>query len=483
MDKEIVKFITGRILIIVGLLMVVPLLVSVIYQEPVRYALSFLFTMLITIASGWWLSRNPSKVQRLYAKEGFLIVSLSWILSSFFGALPFVLSGDIPSFIDAFFETVSGFTTTGASILNDVEALAKSTLFWRSFTHFIGGMGVLVFALAIFPNTESDSVHIMKAEMTGPTFGKLVSRLSSSARILYTIYIVMMLVVVGLLWLVGAPLFDALVLSFGVAGTGGFGLVNGSIAPYDNATVELILSIGMILFGINFNLFFLMANKQVKEALKNEELKWYLSIIAISTVLIAINLSMNTYPAMRSLRDSFFTVASVITTTGFSTALFGQWPLFSQLIILLLMFMGGMAGSTAGGLKISRIALLLKSGWSGLKRAVRPNRVVTVHFEEKRVENRELESIFNYIVVYAVIFVLTMLVVSFETPDFISAFSTVAATINNIGPGLGVVGPAYNFSTFSPFIKGMLSVVMLMGRLEIFPILILLTPNTWRKSI
>ena len=481
MDKDLVKFITGRILIIVGILMIFPLIVSLLYQEPFRYTRSFLLTMLLTVATGWGLSYKKLETQTLYAKEGFIIVSLSWVLVSFFGAIPFVLSGDIPSLVDAFFETASGFTTTGASILNDVEALSHSMLFWRSFTHFIGGMGVLVFALAILPSSESDSVHIMKAEMTGPTFGKLVSRLSSSARILYIIYIALMLVVVALLWLVGTPLFDALLLSFGVAGTGGFGLVNGSIAPYDSAIVEFILGVGMLVFGINFNLFFLIANKQIKDALDSEELKWYLGIVGLGILLITGNLAMNAYPFFGSVRDSFFTVASVVTTTGFSTAEFGQWPLFSQLVVLVLMFVGGMAGSTAGGLKISRIALLVKSGLAELKRIVRPNRVVTVHFEGKMIETKSLAEIFNYVIIYGVIFILTMLLVSFETPDFISAFSTVAATINNIGPGLGVVGPAYNFSAFSPFLKLVLSFIMFMGRLEIFPILILLTPNTWRK--
>lgn len=483
MNKDIVRYVTGRILMVVAGLMFFPIVVSLIYREPIRYLLSFLFTAILMVGIGFSFSRTKMNTHKLYAKEGFIIVALSWILVSAFGALPFVISGDIPSFVDAFFETSSGFTTTGSSILTDVEALSHSMLFWRSFTHLIGGMGVLVFALAVLPSSDSESVHIMKAEMPGPTFGKLVSRLSSTARILYIIYFVMTLVVIFLLWLAGLPLFDSLLLSFGVAGTGGFGIVNGSVAPYNSVAIELILGIGMLIFGINFNLFFLMVNKEFKQALKNEELKWYLRIVGISIVLISINLVMHAVPVLTSLRDSFFTVSSVITTSGFSTALFEHWPMFSQLILLLLMFIGGMAGSTAGGLKVSRIAILVKSGIAELKRAVRPNRVVTVQFENKLMDEKELNKIYSYVIIYAFIFVATTLMVSFEAPDFISAFSTVATTINNIGPGLGAVGPGGNFSMYSPFIKVVLSFIMIMGRLEIFPVLILLSPNTWRKRI
>lgn len=483
MNKDIVRYVTGRILMVVAGLMFFPIVVSLIYREPIRYLLSFLFTAILMVGIGFSFSRTKMNTHKLYAKEGFIIVALSWILVSAFGALPFVISGDIPSFVDAFFETSSGFTTTGSSILTDVEALSHSILFWRSFTHLIGGMGVLVFALAVLPSSDSESVHIMKAEMPGPTFGKLVSRLSSTARILYIIYFVMTLVVIFLLWLAGLPLFDSLLLSFGVAGTGGFGIVNGSIAPYNSVAIELILGIGMLIFGINFNLFFLMVNKEFKQALKNEELRWYLRIVGISIVLISINLVMHAVPVLTSLRDSFFTVSSVITTSGFSTALFEHWPMFSQLILLLLMFIGGMAGSTAGGLKVSRIAILVKSGIAELKRAVRPNRVVTVQFENKLMDEKELNKIYSYVIIYAFIFVATTLMVSFEAPDFISAFSTVATTINNIGPGLGAVGPGGNFSMYSPFIKVVLSFIMIIGRLEIFPVLILLSPNTWRKRI
>lgn len=483
MNKQFIRYTLGYIILIIGGLMGLPLLVSLIYREPLRHTLSFLLTSLLTMLVGFHLSRTELESRKFYAKEGFVIVSLSWILASVLGAIPFVLSGDIPSFIDAFFEVSSGFTTTGASILTDVEALSHSMLFWRSFTHFIGGMGVLVFALAILPQAESGSVHIMKAEMPGPTFGKLVSRLSSSARILYLIYLVLMIVILLLLWWAGAPFFDAVLLSFGTAGTGGFGVVNGSVAPYDNFTIEVILSFGMLAFGINFNLYYMMLNQQFKKALQSEELKWYLGIIGVSVLLITLNLVMNSYGLGSSLRDSFFTVSSVLTTTGFSTALFDNWPLFSRMVLLILMFFGGMAGSTAGGLKISRIMILIKSSWAEIKRTVRPNRVVTIRSEDRRVDLEVTNAIFSYIAIYTIIFVLTMLLVIFETPDFISAFSAVAATINNIGPGFGLVGPSQSFAAFSPPIKLLLSFVMIMGRLEIFPILILLAPNTWKKRI
>lgn len=473
----------GYILVIIGGLMGLPLVVSLTYQESARYPLSFLFTGLLTMTVGFLLSRTELKTRRFYAKEGFIIVSLSWILVSFFSAIPFVVSGDIPSFVDAFFEMTSGYTTTGASILNDVEALSHSMLFWRSFTHFIGGMGVLVFALAILPQAESGSIHIMKAEVPGPTFGKLVSRLSSSARILYIIYLALTVVVILLLRLAGAPMFDAILLSFGTAGTGGFGIVNGSVAPYDNLAIELILAIGMITFGVNFNLYYMMLNQQVKKAFQSEELKWFLGIIGVSVLLISINLTIHAYGWTNSLRDSFFTVSSIITTTGYSTALFDSWPLFSQLILLMLMFMGGMAGSTAGGLKISRVMILVKGAWAEFKRTIHPNRIVTIRFEDQRVDSKLLNTVYSYVTIYAFLFVGSMLIVSLETPDYVSAFSAVAATINNIGPGLGMVGASQNFSSFSPMIKIILSFLMIMGRLEIFPILILLSPNTWRKRM
>lgn len=481
MNTQFIRYTLGNILMILAGLMLLPLIVSVIYQESWVNIASFLGTSLVTLVIGFALSRTKLHRRTFYASEGFTIVSLSWILISFFSAIPFVLSQQIPSFIDAFFEMASGFTTTGASILLDVEALSHSMLFWRSFSHFVGGMGVLVFALAILPKAESSSVHIMKAEMTGPTFGKLVSRLSSTARILYFIYFTFMMITLVCLYLAGLPFFESILLAFGTAGTGGFGVLNGSIAPYDSFTVEMILSIGMIIFSINFNLFYLVYIHQAKRILKSEELRWFLAIIAIAVLLISINLISTSYGVSNAFRDSFFTVASIISTTGYSTALFDHWPLFSQLILILLMFVGGMAGSTAGGLKVSRILLLVKIGWAEIKQTIRPNRVVAIDYEGRRIDSKLANTVLSYLVVYIIIFIVAVLVISLETPNLLSSFSTVAATLNNIGPGLGIVGPSQNFAHFSPFIKIFLSFIMIMGRLEIFPMIILFAPNTWLK--
>lgn len=462
--------------------MIAPLLISLLYREPARYPLSFLASIALVFAIGFAVSRKKPVKDDLYAKEGFIIVALSWILLSFFGSFPYVLSGDIPSLIDAFFETASGFTTTGASILADVTVLSRSTLFWRSFAQFIGGLGVLVFVLAILPKTESESVHIMKAEVPGPTFGKLVSRLSSSARILYIIYIAMTVLIVFFLWLGGPSLFESILLGFGAAGTGGFSIRNGSVSVYDSAYIEMVLSIGMLLSSLNFNLYFMTWTGLGKEALKSEELKWYLGILTGSIILVAMNLISINQEVGLAFRDSIFTTISFVTTSGFSTVNFGNWPLFSQLILIALMFMGGMSGSTSGGLKVSRIVILLKVAWAELKRTSHPNRVVSIQFEEKPIEENITKSILRYILVFLLVFAAVLLVVSLESPDFASAFGTVTATLNNIGFGPGLIGPESSYAFYSPLTKLFLSFVMIMGRLEIFPMLILFSPSIWRRK-
>ncbi|MCA9764850.1 MAG: TrkH family potassium uptake protein [Carnobacterium sp.] len=481
MNKSVVKFIIGRILRIEAVLMIAPLIVSFIYKEDKVYQFSFLIVMVTLLLISQLLCRGKVDKRQMYAKEGFIIVSLSWIVLSFFGSLPFVISGDIPSFIDAFFETSSGFTTTGSSILTDVEALAHSMLFWRSFTHLVGGMGVLVFALAVMPQTGSESVHIMKAEVPGPVFGKVVAKLSASARILYAIYLAMAAVMVILLLFGGMSFFDALLHAFGTAGTGGFGVRNGSILAYDSAYIDVILSIGMILFGINFNLYYFILIGHIKEAFSSEELRWYFAIIGSAIFLICLNIC-TTYESIGTMvRDVFFSVSSIITTTGFSTVNFGEWPLFSRMILLLLMFFGGMAGSTAGGLKISRIALLIKSSVAEFKRMSQPNRIVVIKHEKKTIEQDTLRSVVNYLLVYIVIFIALVLIISLDFNDFESAFSSIVATFNNIGPGLGTVGPMGGYSGLSNWSKIVLSFVMIAGRLEIFPIIILFSPRTWRR--
>lgn len=483
MNVSMVKYTIGRILQVEALLLLAPLIVSIIYQEEWKYPFSFLSISLLLLTTGYLLSRKKPTKKNMFTKEGFIIVSLSWILLSFFGALPFVVNGDIPSLIDAFFETSSGFTTTGSSILTDVEALAKSSLFWRSFTHLVGGMGILVFALAILPQIESESVHIMKAEVPGPVFGKLVSKLSSSARILYKMYLIMTVVVVILLLFGGMNLFDSLLHAFGAAGTGGFGIKNGSVLPYDSAYIDYVLSFSMLIFGVNFNLFYLVVIGQVKEALKSEELRWYIGIVFAAVFLIGLNLYSHYDSFWKMIRDVFFSVSSIITTTGYSTADFGSWPIFSQTILLVLMFFGASAGSTAGGLKISRVAILWKTAVSEFKRNAHPNRVVTIKYEGKPLDKGIKHSVTNYFVIYIIIFFALLLLISIDAPDFMSAFSAVAATFNNIGPGLGTVGPLASFAHISDFSKVILSFAMIAGRLEIFPILILFNRNTWRKHI
>ena len=438
--------------------------------------------MVLLLFSSLLISKKIPENQKIYAKEGLVIVSISWIALSLFGALPFVFSKRIPSFIDAFFETVSGFTTTGASVLTNVEALENSLLFWRSFTHLVGGMGVLVLALAILPKNNNQSLHIMKAEVPGPTFGKLVAKMSYNSRILYMIYIFITIVITVLLKLGGMSLFDSIVHAFGTVGTGGFGIKNSSIAYYHSSYIDYVLGIGMLLCGMNFNLFYALLLKNYKQVFKNEELKYYCGIVAIAIIAIAVNIS-SSYTSIRLLfRDVFFTVSSVITTTGYSTVDFDTWPVFSKTILLLLMFVGGCAGSTAGGLKVSRIAILFKTVVGEFKKIGTPNRVINIKMDKKVITKELSSGISTYLMLYITIFLIAILFVAWDSPDFLSAFSAVAATFNNIGPGMGIVGPTSNYASFSNINKVMLSLIMLLGRLEIFPILILFSPSLYKKS-
>lgn len=479
MNKRIIFYTLGRLIQIFGALLVLPLIVSLIYQESSEFILSYVITAALSILAGFLLTRVKVKDTAFYAKEGFIIVSLSWILVSFIGALPFVFNGDIPSIVDAFFETSSGLTTSGSSALSSTDHMAHSSIFWRSFTHLVGGMGVLVFALAVLPKVDSETVHIMKAEVPGPQFGKLVARLSDSARILYIIYIIFTLITIAGLVILGMPFFDSMIYAFGAAGTGGFSMNDAGVRMYNSNAIEVFLSIAMVVFGVNFNLYFLLLFGYADKFFKSEELKWYLGFVIGATVLIAIQLAVYGQQVGQALVDSLFAVTSVITTTGYGTANFGQWPLFSQLILLLLMFIGGMAGSTAGGLKVSRIAVAVKAAFAEYKRMLHPNRNVSVMMEGEHVNATLLRSISSYIFVYALVFVAALIIISFDANDFLTAFSSVAATLNNIGPGLGEVGPAGSFAFYNPLSKIVLSFVMIIGRLELFPILILFSPKTW----
>ncbi|MDI9469195.1 MAG: TrkH family potassium uptake protein [Bacillota bacterium] len=482
MNRHMVAFVCGRILLLLVALLLPSLIVALVYGEGWTGVWPFLVTMLIAAAPGLALSLRRPTNTRIYSREGFVIVALSWFGFSVIGALPFLLSGVITCPIDAFFEAASGFTTTGASILLDVEALPHSLLFWRSFTHLIGGMGVLVFALAVLPSIESDDVSIMQAEVPGPVFGKLRARLSHTARLLYLIYLAMTAVLVVFLCLGGMPLFDALVHSFGTAGTGGFGIKNNSVAFYNSSYIDYCLAIGMFLFGVNFNLYYMLLYRRGREILRNEELRWYLGIALAAIIAISLDLIPHYSSFSHLIRDVVFSVSSVMTTTGFSIVDFAAWPLFSRIVLLLLMFVGAMAGSTAGGLKVSRVAIYAKTFIQELRLQVSPNRRLPVRFEGRPLGSHLLTRTGRYLFLYIGVFTILLLITSFNAPNFLSAFSAVAATFNNIGPGFDVVGPTGNFAGFNRPTTLVLAIGMIMGRLEIIPVLVLLAPRSWRRG-
>lgn len=479
MNFKMIRFLLSRMMMTEALLLTPSLMVCIFYGEKFQNFIAFFVSIITIIVFSLLLGAKEPKDNSFYIEEGFIVTSLGWILMSLFGALPFVISGSIPSLIDAFFETASGFTTTGASILTNVEALSRSLLFWRSFTHLAGGMGVLVFMLAILPVSNS-SIQLMKAEVPGPTFGKLLSRINKTARVLYSMYIALTAVIAFALVIAGMPLFDSLVHAFGTAGTGGFGIKASSILHYNSALIEMILAVGMIMFGINFNIYYLLMIGQVKPVLKNEELRWYLGIIFMAVALISINLAGQYNNILQLLRDVFFTVSSIITTTGFSTVNFDSWPLFSKVILLFLMFSGAMSGSTGGGFKVSRIAIYIKTAIIEFKRALNPSRVLHVNFEGKKIENDMLKKISFYLLLYITFFSIVLFIISLDLNDFESAFSAVSACINNIGPGFGSVGPTQNFAALSGLSKIILSLTMIAGRLEIIPMIILFAPSTWK---
>lgn len=479
MNFKMVFHTIGNILKIEALLLILPLIVSLIYKEGTY--LSFLITIGSLFLVGFLLSIKKPKNTVIYAREGFVIVGASWIIMSLFGALPFVLSGEIPNFIDALFETVSGFTTTGATILKEVEPLTKGILFWRSFTHWIGGMGVLVFVLAILPNTNGDSIHLLRAESPGPQVGKIVSKVRFTARILYCIYVAMTLIQIIFLVCGEMDLYEAIVHSFSTAGTGGFGIKNDSIASY-SVYSQIIITVFMVLFGINFNIFYLLLLGNIKSVLKNEELRWYLGIIVAATIIITINIVSLVGNVGTAILQSVFQVSSIITTTGFFTADFEMWPTLSQTILVLLIFIGASAGSTGGGLKVSRIIIMIKSIKREVKTLLHPKSVSSVKFEGKPLDESVVKGTNVYFLTYIVIFVVALLVISLDNLSFATNFTTIATCINNVGPGLDLIGPTDNFSCFSGFSKLVLSMTMLIGRLEIFPILMLFNYKTYANK-
>lgn len=480
MNYKMVLKTVGRLLLAEAALLCLPLLVSLYYKENLFHI--YLTVIGLLLFSGVLMNLPKPEKRTIYAREGFAIVSLSWIFLSFFGALPFFFSGAIPSFINALFETVSGFTTTGSSILTNIEAMPRSLLFWRAFTHWIGGMGIIVFVLAFLPQKDMQSMHIMRAEVPGPSVGKLVSKTMVTARILYIIYTVMTAAEIIALLLCDLPLFDSVTTAFATAGTGGFSVKNASIAAYNNLGAEIVISAFMLLFGVNFNLFYLFIIKQFKRIFKSEELWIYIGIVAVSIGIIAVDIMPIADSFGDALRQSGFQVASVITTTGFITADFNNWPTLSQFIIILLMFMGACAGSTGGGLKVGRVIILVKSGIRELQRAINPRRVKSIRLDGQVIEKSTSNAACVYFLIYMLIMVISIFIVSFNGFDITTTVTSVITCINNVGPGLSAVGPVENFSHFSVVSKIVLMADMLIGRLEIFPMIILFLPNTWKKS-
>ena len=479
MNYSMIFFIIGWVFIIEAALMAPSALVAVLYSE--RSIWAFAAAIGLCLLLGVPLVRKQPANKVFYAKEGCVTVALSWIVMSLMGALPFVFSGVIPSIVDAMFETVSGFTTTGASILKDVEVLPRCMLFWRSFTHWIGGMGVLVFLLCLLPMSGGGySMNLMKAESPGPSVSKLVPKVRSTAKLLYGLYVTLSLLELALLLLGSMPLFDALCTTFGTAGTGGFGIKNSSIGEY-SAYIQSIVTIFMILFGINFNVYFLLYMRKPKEALRCEEAGWYLAIIAVSTLIITVFIR-NSFPDLvTAFRHAAFQVGSIITTTGFSTVDFNVWPAVPRAILVLLMFIGACAGSTGGGIKVSRIVLLFRTMTREIGQIIHPHMVKKLIFEGRVVGQEVLRSVNAFMVAYVLIFAVSTLFVCLDGFDLVTSFTAVAATLNNIGPGLEMVGPIGNFSCFSDLSKIVLIFDMLAGRLEIFPLLVLFFRDTWKK--
>ena len=478
MNFRIIAYIVGWICNFQAAFMLLPFFTALIYHE--REFSSFLIAMAVCLVIGIPLTLKKPKNKVFYTKDGCVAVALSWVALCVFGALPFVVSGYIPHPVDALFETVSGFTTTGSSILTDVEVLPHCVLIWRSFTHWIGGMGVLVFLLSLLPLTGGYHMNLMKAESPGPSVSKLVPKVQSTAKILYTIYFGMTLAQIVLLLIGKVPLFDTLCITFGTAGTGGFGIVNDSIGSY-STYCQVVTTIFMILFGVNFSVYYLILTKKFRQAFKYEEVRYYFGIIIASILII----TFNTVHLFRNVLVAFqqvaFQVASIITTTGFSSTDFNQWPALSKTVLVLLMFVGACAGSTGGGIKVSRILILCKAAKKEFQLYLHPNAIKKIKMDNKIISHEILRSTNIYISVYLLIFAASVLLIAIDNFDLITNFTAVAATLNNIGPGFEIAGPMGNFSSFSYLSKSVLIFDMLAGRLEIFPLLLLFFKDTWKR--
>ena len=482
MNVKSISRTVGLILLITGIFQLFPLLIAVIDHEP-RNILAYIESLCLILLVGSALLLFSRGGNRMFsAQEGFAATGLSWIFMSAFGALPFFLSGQIPSYVDAFFEMVSGFTTTGASILTDVEALSRCNLFWRSFSHWLGGMGVLVFLLAVVPGARKNGgtgIYLMRAESPGPSVDKLTPHLRQTAMILYGIYILLTALCIVCLLLGGMPVFDSFCIAFGTAGTGGFAIKNSSMGGY-SCFLQTVVTVFMFLFGVNFSLYYMLLLRKFKAVFKNEELRLYFGIAAGSIVLIAINISRMYNTVYESVHHAAFQVVSIMTTTGYGTVDFEQWPAFSKAILLSLMFIGASAGSTGGGLKVSRVLLLMKSIRRTIRKALHPRRVQPVYMDGRAVSEEVCDNVNAYLAIYCVILVLSFAIISVDGFSGTN-FSAVASCFNNIGPGFELVGATQNFSIYSDLSKIILSLDMLLGRLEIFPLLLLLSPDTWSR--
>ena len=478
MNYAMIRYILAWVLKVEGALLSLPCIIALIYQE--KQGLIYIFCMAVCLAIGFLGTVKKPKNTEIYQKDGFASVAMAWVVMSLFGAVPFVLTREIPSFIDALFEIVSGFTTTGASILTDVEALSHTSLFWRSFSHWIGGMGVLVFILMLIPVKNGSQMNLMRAESPGPSVSKFVPRVRNTAILLYKIYISLTIVQIVILLITGLPWFDAMCISFGTAGTGGFGVLNASCGAYTSVQ-QWVIMIFMVLFGVNFTFYYLFLCKKAGAAIRMEEVKTYLLVILVAIGIITWNISSMYSSLSEALRHASFQVGSIITTTGFSTADFNLWPELSKYILILLMFIGACAGSTGGGIKVSRVLILLKTIRKELQGITHPRSVKKIKIDGHPVEHETMRSINVFFITYMVIFAISLLLISFNEFALETNFTAVAATLNNIGPGMDLVGPASNYAAFGGFSKAVLIFDMLAGRLELFPVLLLFCPSTWKK--
>lgn len=480
MNKSIVFHYLSKAMLIGASLFLLPAAVSLYYSET-DTALTFLLIAVCVALVSLPLTILKPKNKQMYAREGLVIVALLWVLYPIVGALPFYVSGEIPSIFDAVFESVSGFTTTGATILSQVETLSRGMLFWRSFSHWVGGMGVLVLFIAIMPSS-SDAIHLMKAECAGPQVGKIVPKGKNTARYLYVIYSVLTVLTIVFLLFGGMPLFDSVCHAMGAAGTGGFSIKNAGIGFYNSPYIEGVITVSMFLFGVNFSLYFFMLIRRFREVAKNTEIKVYVAVIAIATAIIMINIFPIYDSIAKSFRYSVFQVVAIMTSTGYGTADFCTWPMLSQMILIILMFVGACAGSTGGGFKVQRFIIMYKSALKYLKKLVHPKSVNIVKSDDKTMDVETVHGVQNYLIIYLALILVSLLLLAINNKDFDTTFTSVVTCINNIGPGINEVGPTSNFGGFSDFSKCVLSFDMLLGRLECLPLIILISPSVWRKS-